>query len=209
MTESAPEWTAERVELHVRALLTAGDDAGAAATALRYHGAEVFGFLLGVLDEYLNARHAYAGICERVRREIGPSGWRCSLRTWMYAVARAELRRYVTPIDETPGRGAPELATVPEPGALPNPITTLLCQVNGMDAAIGALRQRLSPDDRVLLVLQVDRRLDFPDLALVELGDDASPAEIGREIPRLRKRLQSIRTALARAAAEQRLLPTR
>ncbi len=87
-TTPSPRWTRERVELDIGALLIAGDEAGAASAVLRVHGAEVFGFLLGVLDRGKAARDAYAGVAERIRQGLARFRWRCSLRTWIYGLAR-------------------------------------------------------------------------------------------------------------------------
>ena len=58
--------------------------------ALGCHEAEVFGFLVAALGSGPSARDVYARVCDRVRREIGDFGWRCSLRTWMYSLCRVE-----------------------------------------------------------------------------------------------------------------------
>jgi DNA-directed RNA polymerase specialized sigma24 family protein len=191
---------ADRVEAEVRAILSTGDEAGAAAAALRSHGDEVFGFLLGVLDSGADAGAVYAGVGARVRRELGRFGWRCSLRTWMYAVSRREVERHARRSQET------TVVNSLAPVILSDETTTLPARYMGLAAAIAALRSRLAPDDRALLILRLDRGLDLGELAVTELGETASPGDLRREAERIRGQLRRIRDDLARLAVEHQIL---
>ena len=73
--------------------------------------------------------------------------------------------------------------------------------------AISALRRNLSQDARELLVLRVDRGLEWSDIALVLLGESATPVQVLDEAKRLEKRFRSIRDELARNAINLGLLP--
>ena len=64
---------------------------------------------------------------------------------------------------------------------------------------LASLRAELSETDQLLLMLRVDRELDFLEIALVFLGDEqASEAELKRETARLRKRFQLVKARLKR-----------
>jgi hypothetical protein len=78
-----------------------------------------------------------------------------------------------------------------------------------LGAAIAALRGSLPADDRAILILHLGRSLSLADLAVTSLGEGAPRREVVREVARLRERLQGIRAAMARAAAEHRLLDSR
>src|SRR5262249_13997837 len=144
-TARSPHWTCERVERDVHALLVTGDEAGAVATTLRFHGAEIFGFLLGVLGGGAPARNAYAAFGEDVRRGLGRFAWRGSLRPGMYALARDELRRHAS---------EPVAAGAQGPVPLPDPTPTVPCRPTDLGAAIAALRGSLPADDRAILILR-------------------------------------------------------
>src|SRR5262249_58126619 len=61
------------------------------------------------------------------------------------------------------------------------------------------LRDGLPPDDRALLILRVDRKLAWNDLARAMHDDEAAPLEgdkLKRAAARLRKRFQSIKERL-------------
>jgi RNA polymerase sigma-70 factor (ECF subfamily) len=186
----------------VRAALNAGDAARAVVEALRVHGPEVFGFLVGVLDDGECARVVYAGTSAVMAEKLATFQWRCSLRTWMYAMARRELARR---------RGSPtrrEASFMPS-ATIPDPTTTISRRPTGLRAAIATLRSGLLEEDRELLVLRIDRGLGWADLAITALGEDASPLDLARESDRMRRRLAHIREEIARAAAEHQLLAPR
>ena len=64
---------------------------------------------------------------------------------------------------------------------------------------VAALRQTLSAEDQVLLVLRVDKQLAWNDLARVMQGEDGpalGPEVMKREVARLRKRFQLIKEKL-------------
>ncbi len=197
---ASPDGTPER---EIAVLLDAGDQAGAAAAALRAHGAEIFGFLLGALGRGGAARDVYGSLGERVRRDLGGFDWRGSLRTWMYSRARDELRSYALQVE---GRTA---EYSPVPAGMPDPTTTVPCRRTDLGAAIAALRSSLSLDDRALLILRVDRGLSLEDLAVIELGPGASPGDAGRAADQIRRRLARIRDQLGRIAFAHRVLGTR
>ena len=70
-----------------------------------------------------------------------------------------------------------------------------------------ALRETLDPDDRVLLVLRVDRDLQWNEVARVMLGDEApSDGDLAREAARLRKRFQLLKEDLKRRAKDAGLM---
>ena len=59
------------------------------------------------------------------------------------------------------------------------------------------LRDSLNPDDRVILVLRLDRGLSWNEVALVTLGEEGASAEaLRRESARLRKRFQDLKEEL-------------
>jgi len=202
-TVRSPRRAQQRTEVDVRGLVRDGDREGAATAAIACHEAEVFGFLVAALGSGPIARDVYARVCERVRREIGEFGWRCSLRTWMYAACRAEIRRQPR---SSLGVAAPRAPVTVE---LKSPTPTQPCQGSTMEQAIAALRDRLDVDDRALLILSVDRGLDLPDIAFTSLGEGASSGELREEAVRVRADLQRIRAELEQAAVEERLIERR
>jgi RNA polymerase sigma-70 factor (ECF subfamily) len=78
---------------------------------------------------------------------------------------------------------------------------------------VRALREKLDPDDQMLLVLRVDRQLSWRDLALVmganpeeAPGSQPDEATIEREAVRLRKRFERVKAELKQLAKQAGLL---
>jgi DNA-directed RNA polymerase specialized sigma24 family protein len=165
----------------------------AARHALDTYGAEVFGFLIGVLGDDALARVVYADVCQRVSSEIESFGRQCSLRTWLYALCRRELRDR-----RLRGKRAPE-HTERDADA---PADTNPRRRAGVTGAIAAVRQALSEEERELLILRIDRRLGLDDLALTEIGHDASPFALAGERQALRVRLDDLLERVERLTAQ-------
>jgi hypothetical protein len=156
----------------VRRWVDAGHVARAVTCALRIYGAEVFGFLSTVIDDDARAREVYTRLARRIRRELPRFPWSCSLRTWLYMQARAELARQ---------RKGKRVET-------PHPYRGRMDQI---------LRRGLDEADRELLVLRIDRRLTWRELALTSGEADVALAEA-----RLRARFVQVCETLRRTAAE-------
>jgi DNA-directed RNA polymerase specialized sigma24 family protein len=178
---------ANRVADRVRGLLRARDEVGACREALLAYGAEVYGFLLGVLDDPATAGALYADVQKRVATEVGGFVQRCSLRTWLYLLARRELReRRLQGRDETPSRSLP--ASGERRRTQPDPISDL--------------RVSLTQEERELLILRVDRDFTWCDVALTELGErTVDRYQIAQVTRSVRERVEAIVERLRQAAA--------
>jgi RNA polymerase sigma-70 factor (ECF subfamily) len=164
--------------------------------ALRQLGPEILGFLSGVLNN--NDQHAdevFATFMERLWRSLNGFEGRCSLRTWMYVLARRELGRY--------RRGEQRHVA----GRVPiSELQEVLEEVRKTRTTIGVirrdeltkLREALPEEDRTLLILRVDRDMAWEDIALAfaEDTEEVSLAGQKREAARLRKRFQLVKQRL-------------
>src|SRR5262249_9574713 len=120
-------------------------------------------------------------------------GWDCSLRTWMYTLARNASHR----LHRNKKRTQVPLSQAPELAALANKVRTQTMTFMRSESKdkFARIRATLAPEDEALLVLRVDRQLDWNELARVlsgELDDDA----LKRESARLRKRFQLLKERL-------------
>jgi DNA-directed RNA polymerase specialized sigma24 family protein len=190
----------EGVELAIRQRLAAGDALGAAADVTRFYGPEIFGFLVGVLGDSEISRDVYACVIDRFLRDLPRFSWRCSLRTWTYAGARAELAIH----RGRANRPRPRPSRAPTSG--PAPTSTISCRPTNLRSKIALLRACLQEEDRELLILRIDRALEWRELAVTSLGERATEFEIERESTRLRARFALVRSELAQSARQQRLI---
>src|SRR4051794_189853 len=158
----------------VRSLLAAGDTGGAATLALRELGPEVLGFLSGVLGD-ADADEVYSAWSERLWRSLKGFEGRCSLRTWTYVLARREISRFRKGMRRH-AEGRVPLSEMQD--VLVVRSRTANTMATAKQQQLTALRDELPIEDRTLLILRVDRKLSFDEIALVfaenlEPGDAA------------------------------------
>ena len=196
----------------VRAACEAGDFDEATVGALRDLGPEILGFLVGTMGgDYDSASDAFALFSEKLWHSMPRFEWECSLRAWCYRLARNAA------IDVHRGAEGQRkrnvgLSSAPEVFDMAAQVRTTTMSVlrTANRTALERLRDELPEEDRVLLVLRVDRELEWREVALVlasENGDGIpDEASIKREAARLRKRFQIVVERLRAMAKERNLL---
>jgi RNA polymerase sigma-70 factor (ECF subfamily) len=198
------------LEAAVRAQCDAGDYDAAAAAAIRGYGPELLGFLVGVHASETDGADAFAEVCEILWRKLPDFAWGSTLRTWSYGIAKnvarthrrdaARRRRRENPVGESALDEVVRLVRS-------DTISYLRTQ---QKTRLLALRDALDEEDRMLLILRVDRRLEWNDLVRVlaegeglAAMDDAS---VKKEAARLRKRFQILKERLREAAKREGLI---
>jgi RNA polymerase sigma-70 factor, ECF subfamily len=198
------------LESQAHALCAAGDFDGAATAVLRGYGPELLGFLVAVHWNEAAADDVFSELAEAVWTGMRSFAWDSSVRTWAYRIARN--------MTSTRRRDAARLQRR-APRAGDSALDAIAQQVRTQTAPflrtetrtrLEALRDALPEEDRMLLVLRVDRQLPWSDLARI-LGDaegrDLRDAEaLTREAARLRKRFQLIKEQLHDLAKKEGLI---
>lgn len=194
----------ERTEIEQRLaeLHQAGRHDEAAAEIVRVYGPEVLGYLARVLGAQDQAEDVFQHVCAQVIRGLPSFRRQASFRTWVYVIARrsAQRGRAAAARSERPLELAPEVAAMAE-RVRTETAPYLRTEVKD---AFRALRAQLSEEEQSLLVLRVDRGLEWSDLALVWAegeGDDLRRLEA-----RLRKKFQRTKDKLRRLAEAEGLL---
>lgn len=181
----------ELVEREVRQLCDAGEHDHAATAALRGYGPELYSFLAALHRS--DADDVFADVSARIWRGLRDFAWQSSLRTWAYTIARnashsfrSKGRREVALDDASAvGRVAAAVRTATQP----------FLRTDFKDK-FAALRASLPVEDQELLILRVDRELDWKDLARTLAGEPLDDAALVREAARLRKRFQALKAKL-------------
>ncbi|HRI72487.1 MAG TPA: sigma-70 family RNA polymerase sigma factor, partial [Polyangium sp.] len=159
-------------ESNVRRLCNEGAVIAATTAAIRAYGPEILGFLVAQHHSREDADEVFSIWSERVFRGLPGFAWSSSLRTWAYTVARNASVNFVR------GRKArarhERAAYSAEVDAVEQQVRTEtpLHQRSEAKSKLAAIRDTLPPEDRILLVLRVDKRLEWRDLARVMLGED-------------------------------------
>jgi RNA polymerase sigma-70 factor (ECF subfamily) len=189
-------------EEQIRSRFDAGDLTGAATVALERYGSEILGFLVALHGHETDASDLFSDFCEQMWKALPRFEWLSSFRTWAYAIARHTSSRFLRSRERraqhhVPLSAVPEIARV-EARIRSQTATHLRSEVS---ERVSKLRAELSREDQMILVLRVDRRLAWNEIARVTLeGETLSNEEIRRESARLRKRFELIKAKLAELA---------
>ena len=171
------------VERAIRALADAGDLDGAITRAIEAYGDELLGFLLGLTGDRDRADDLFSEMCERAWRNLERFRWESTLRVWMYAIARNAFFTGVTrDRRHVPLSGAPSVQAAAQRVRSATPPY----QRTDVKDRFARVRERLDPEDHMLLGLRIDRGLEWSEIAGI-LDKDAAT---------LRKRFERLKAEL-------------
>ena len=198
-------------EQTVRSAWEAKDFDAAATLAVERYANEILTFLSARLRSQSDGQEAFSMFAEDLWVGLPQFGWRCSVRTWAYTLARNAANRYASGPHNRVGRNL----TLSKPSRLSMLVervrsATQIHQRTDVKDRFRALRERLEPDDQMLLVLRIDRDMPWRDVAVAMSGDaELDDDGIARESARLRKNFERIKVELKRMAEEDGLLGSR
>jgi RNA polymerase sigma-70 factor (ECF subfamily) len=186
------------LEAEIRKRHDDGDIEGAASAGLRGYGPEILGFLHATLKNDADAADVFSAFCEGVWRSLPRFRWQCSFRTWAYTIARRETIRLIQSPIRRVGRNVPldDCSAVMHIEAEVRSQTASFLRTDVKDR-VAKIRDALDPEDRLLLILRVDKGLAWNEVAQVMLDDDDAPADrLKRESARLRKRFELVKAKI-------------
>jgi RNA polymerase sigma-70 factor, ECF subfamily len=194
-------------EQRIREAHSAGQLELAATLTLETYGSEVLSFLCSRLRGTSDAQETFSMFVEDLWTGLPAFAWRCSMRTWAYTLARNAATRYaIAPGQRVERSFGSEISQLAE--RLRS--ATDVYQKTELKDRFRALRERLEPDDQMLLVLRVDRNLAWRELALAMTGNvDLDEESIVREAARLRKAFERVKEQLRTLAEREGLLKAR
>lgn len=194
------------IELAAKEAWSRGDYAAVVRVAIDGYGDEVHSFLaastrgdLGTTDE------VFSQFTEDFWRGLPKFEWRSSIRAWCYKIARNALHRFRrSPYNRRERRAGlseiPMLESLAE-SARSRTRPYLRTEIK---TEFQKLREKLSEDDQTLLILRINRKMAWRDVAHAFLGDaeSADDAEVARVSTALRQRLVEVKARLKRLAEE-------
>jgi RNA polymerase sigma-70 factor (ECF subfamily) len=206
--------TRAELERKARELCARGDHAGAATLAVKGYGPEIFGFLVTMCSSEADASDVFSETSEGLWRSLPTFAWECSLRTWAYAIARNIMRSRARSAARRRRRGVAVGDSSLEQLAQAVRTETLAFLRTEKRTRLQALRDSLPEDDRMLLVLRVDKKLAWNDLARVLAESESegqetvslSDAAVAKEAARLRKQFQLVKDRLRALAKKEGLI---
>lgn len=190
-----------------------GDMSGTATLVLEAYGAELYSFVLSQFHgRQDHADEVFSMFREDFWRGLPGFQWRCPVRAWSYRLARnAGVRFRLAPHNRRALRvPLSEASFLDEASARARSSTHRYLRSEVKDG-VQRLREQLSVEERDLLVLRVDRRLPWRDVAYAMLPSD-EPAEderLRRLEVSLRQRFAEVKKRLKVLAQESGLLEPR
>ena len=198
MATDPPASSRHDLEPEIRAHAQAGRWEEAATCALQGYGGEVLGFLHAVVGEPADAEEVFSAVCEAVWVALPRFRFESTFRTWLYAVARNTARERSRARQRRERRFA-ELdgnSAAAKVAAHVRSTTAIHLRSETKDR-LRAIRDSLSPDDRMLLVLRVDRHMAWDAIARILADGALDPADASRASSRLRKRFERVKAKVA------------
>jgi len=177
------------LEAAIRERFDAGDLRGAATAAIEGFGPEVCGYLAAILRDQEQAREVFAETAVDLWKGLPAFRWEASFRTWLYTLARHRLAAHLKRGDR---HRMVALSEVPEAEALAAVArtTTVPWRRTEVKDAVTQLRDSLPVDDQTLLILRVDRKMSWREIAHV-VGE-AQEAALRKRFERIKDRLRAL-----------------
>jgi len=196
----------ETLERRIHDLCNRGDVVGAVEAVLAGYGKDLLHLLNSILRDPDSARDAFSALSEHLLKDLPAFRWESSLRTWLYRVARNVAYRLLA-------SSRPRREQSLDEGALAQQVQRersrtapwLRTQVK---ERFRELRSQLAPHEQTLLMLRVDRRMSWVDVARAMAATDESltPADLARRATVLRQQFQRIKARLRELALQEELL---
>jgi RNA polymerase sigma-70 factor, ECF subfamily len=183
-------------EADARAASATGRFDEAATLLLRAYGKELLEYSIAMARSEVDGCDAFSLLSERLWRGLPTFRWESSARTWCYVLAH---RAIADTLRGGAARRAVPLSDAPEVAALVEQVRTQTLTFLRTEArdAFAELRASLSPEERELLVLRLDRKLPWREVAMVMSADeDLDPAALERRSAALRKQWEVMKTKL-------------
>jgi RNA polymerase sigma-70 factor (ECF subfamily) len=195
-------------EQEIRTAFESGRMQDAATAVLSLYGDEILSFIHSRLRDRVDSDEAFATFAEDLWNGLPSFGWRSTVRTWAYTLARNATVRHASTNKRRAARNLP-LSCPGEVAELVDRVreTTQCYKQTAVKDHFRALREQLDLEDQTLLILRVDRNMSWRELALALSGTvDLDEAAIERESARLRKAFERVKLELRRLSEAQGLL---
>jgi RNA polymerase sigma-70 factor (ECF subfamily) len=186
------------LEAQVQQLLEAGDQRGAASAVIEALGPAILRYLRSMLRVEEDAADAFSQWAENVWQGLPGFRFGASLKTWSYRLAWNAAQNLR---NEAWRRHGQRLATGQASMLAASIRTRSAVVVERQRLALDELRAALEEEDRSLLVLRLDQKLSWDEVAAV-LAEEGTTVEAAT----LMKRFERIKAKLGRLARERGLL---
>lgn len=193
----------QQVDEELRRLCDARDYKGAVALALRSYGLEIRKLMMTLLKHEDWVDDAFGTFSESLLKSLPGFRWESSFRTWAYRVTRHSCAQYLRSLhgrEKWASDGA--LADQPHPE---RSMTQPWLRTD-IKRRFRALRDRLSPHERMILTLRVEGALSWNEVARAIAREDLSADDLRQRVAVLRQQFQRLKVHLRELAIDESLL---
>lgn len=174
----------EAIERAIKAACEAATFEEAVTIAIRGYGPELLGYLNALLRNPVEADDVFSTACEHMWTGVQRFSWQSSFRTWAYTVTRNACVSYVR--GGRRHRVSPLSSTAMDALAIEIRSQTATFMRTETKDRLAEIRNALEPDDQSLLILRIDRKLAWDEIAIV----------LDTPAPTLRKRFERLKASL-------------
>ncbi len=187
----------EQLEREIAACCAVSEYATATTIAIKGYGPEILGYLMAATRREQDAAEIFSDYCENLWRGLPGFRGESSFRTWSYRVAYHALARAAR-TGARRNRRVVAMAELPEVEALIDHVRTqtLPHLRTEVKQEVLRLRDQLEEEDRTLLILRVDRRLAWDEIANIIDPELPTPESAKRLSAALRKRFERLKIRL-------------
>jgi RNA polymerase sigma-70 factor, ECF subfamily len=178
------------LERRIQEHLARGELDEAATATIQGYGPSILGFLCTLLPED-DARDVFSTFAENVWRGLEGFRGECKVRTWGYRLAWHAAARYL----RDPYRKRKErLATTAASRLAASVSRESRLRSGTRYERLGRIRELLEPEERTLLVLRIDKELDWGEIATVlsSEGLPVSAVTLRKRFARLKQKLEGM-----------------
>ncbi len=178
-------------DAEVRELLDAGEMTGAATAIIKTHGPAVLNYLRAVLRDEDLAADAFSLFAEWVWTAVTKFKGTSAVRTWAFGVAWNASQR----VRNEAWQRRRERFRTGEASRLAADIRTQSAVRRERDAdKLAELRKDLTPEEQNLLVLRLEQKLEWNEIAevLAEEGVEVTAATLRKRFERLKERIAQL-----------------
>jgi RNA polymerase sigma-70 factor (ECF subfamily) len=194
----------EANELRIRDACARGEFEQAATLGLETYGREVLAFLMSRVGQQ-RGDEVFSEFLEDFWRGLPGFAWRSSLRSWAYTLARHAVSRHLRSERRRDRVGVTSAGV----SAVAERVRTETAAhfKTAVKDRFRELREQLPEDDQTLLILRIDRKLSWRELACVMSEQEIPEAELDKVAARMRQRFQTAKDRLRALAEAEGLLP--
>jgi len=189
-------------DAEIRGRCQAGQFDVATTLVIRHYGPELMGYLHATAGNPDLATEAFAELGEDIWKGLAGFRWDASIRSWLYILARNALNQLRRDPRRRVDRNLP-LSIAPDVEVVVR-TATMNIQRTAVKDEFRVLREQLSPEDHELLLLRLDNKMSWKDIARVMGGGDG--LDVDTRAATLRKRFERVKDRLRELAIKHGLI---